>query len=228
MVSEKAPNNSRHSSSKQERGTPSWIVEPAREVLGGIDLDPASSTKANKIVKADFFYRKRDNGLQRPWRVLQRTRSLKGAPTSIWLNPPGGLIDGRGRPVMVKCTETGACGLKPGHTHEDVDSSVKRWWQKTVHEHLQSYFGHALFLSFSIEAMQVTQNGGYPLSILDFPTVVFKKRVNYIDPLTGEEMKGNTHSSCITYVPGRINKTAYFLELFQGFGKAVVPARRMK
>lgn len=217
------PHNPRHSAAKSNWMTPPWILDPAREVLNGIDLDPASSAKANRTVKTECYFTKKENGLRQSLRWIGLRH-----PSSIWLNPPGGLVDDKGRPVMVKCRETGSCGLAAWkHDHEGIESSIKRWWLKLLEEREQKYFGHALFLSFSIEAMQVTQVG-CPYSILRFPTVVFAKRVNYLDPLTGEPVGGNTHSSCLTYVPGCDDRTAYFIEKFQGFGKIVVPAREMK
>jgi phage N-6-adenine-methyltransferase len=56
--------------------TPSEFIELARTVLGAIDLDPASSVKAQKIIQAERFYTKKDNGLQQEWHGR------------IWLNPP--------------------------------------------------------------------------------------------------------------------------------------------
>jgi ParB family chromosome partitioning protein len=56
--------------------TPSYILEPARQVLGSIDLDPASCAAANAIVGASRFYDKEINGLIFPWLG------------QIWLNPP--------------------------------------------------------------------------------------------------------------------------------------------
>ncbi len=47
--------------------TPQVIVEAARRVMGGIDLDPASSACANDRVKANFFFDKEDNGLNCKW-----------------------------------------------------------------------------------------------------------------------------------------------------------------
>lgn len=47
--------------------TPVRLVEKARRVLGKIDLDPASCTKANKVVQATTFYTKTKDALKRPW-----------------------------------------------------------------------------------------------------------------------------------------------------------------
>jgi ParB family chromosome partitioning protein len=58
--------------------TPSRYIEAARLVLGGIDLDPASSAEANKTVKAASFFSEEDNGLTREWQGR------------VWLNPPYG------------------------------------------------------------------------------------------------------------------------------------------
>jgi phage N-6-adenine-methyltransferase len=63
--------------------TPSVYIEAAREVLGQIDLDPASCDTAQKTVKAKTYYTAEDDGLTKKWNG------------KIWLNPPfgKGLID---------------------------------------------------------------------------------------------------------------------------------------
>lgn len=68
----------RHSSKTSEHYTPPHIVEPARAVLGGIDLDPASCAKANAIVKATRYFTEADDGLEQEWSGL------------VFNNPPGG------------------------------------------------------------------------------------------------------------------------------------------
>jgi hypothetical protein len=57
--------------------TPPVFIEAATAVLGGIDLDPASSEIANRTVKAKTFYTEDDDGLSQDWPVGR-----------IWMNPP--------------------------------------------------------------------------------------------------------------------------------------------
>ena len=64
--------------SSNEWYTKPRYIEAAREVLGEIDLDPASSAVANQIVKAKKYYTQEENGLLQPWYGR------------VWLNPPYG------------------------------------------------------------------------------------------------------------------------------------------
>ncbi len=56
--------------------TPTAYIEAAREVLGEIDLDPASSDIAQKTVRAKDYFTVDDDGLKNEWRG------------KIWMNPP--------------------------------------------------------------------------------------------------------------------------------------------
>ena len=56
--------------------TPAKYIKLARVVLGGIDLDPASTQYGQRVVKAAKFYSKDEDGLAHSW------------PGRVWLNPP--------------------------------------------------------------------------------------------------------------------------------------------
>ena len=63
-------------SGEYEWYTPEIYLEMAREVMGSIDTDPASSKIANKRVKAETFYTQSQNGLTKDW------------IGNVFLNPP--------------------------------------------------------------------------------------------------------------------------------------------
>lgn len=67
------------SSDSVEWLTPPRYIEVVRQVLGGIDLDPASTAQANTWIKAERYYTADMDGLSQPW--IART---------LWLNPPYG------------------------------------------------------------------------------------------------------------------------------------------
>lgn len=56
--------------------TPEKYIESVRKVMGGIDLDPASSDKAQKVINAKKYYTAREDGLTKEW------------AGRVFLNPP--------------------------------------------------------------------------------------------------------------------------------------------
>ena len=56
--------------------TPSRYIEAARQVMGGIDLDPASNELAQRTVKATRYFTQEHDGLVQPWEGR------------VWCNPP--------------------------------------------------------------------------------------------------------------------------------------------
>jgi len=56
--------------------TPSEYIAIAKEVMGGVDTDPASTEKAQETVQAACYYTQEEDGLSKEWRGR------------VWLNPP--------------------------------------------------------------------------------------------------------------------------------------------
>ena len=72
------------------------FIDAAYCVMGGIDLDPASSLIANQIIKANKYFTAENNGLVHPW---------KGR---VWMNPPySGDLVGKFADKLVKHLQDG-------------------------------------------------------------------------------------------------------------------------
>lgn len=76
--------------------TPAHYVEAARDVLGAIDLDPASTDAANTVIKAEQIYTEQDNGLKHRW------------DGRVWMNPP------YAQPLVTQFCEKLAASVKAG------------------------------------------------------------------------------------------------------------------
>lgn len=211
--------NPQHLSETNEHQSPPWIVEGARETLRGIDLDPATTSAANELsVKAKRIYTINDDGLSKFW--MGR----------IFLNPPGGLLDAEDRIVIRArtdkhgkkfpgCTETGVCGLAPGHKHQGVTSSASRWWTKLIEEWQLRAGLEAVFVGFTLELLQSCQQQGR-IHPLDFATCLPKSRVQYCKLVEGELVAGTAppHASFITLVSDRPQTIRRFHKAFAAYG----------
>ena len=65
-----------NNSGNNEWYTPPKYIDIAREVMGSIDTDPATSELANRNVQAKTYYTEEDNGLDKEWHG------------NVWMNPP--------------------------------------------------------------------------------------------------------------------------------------------
>lgn len=106
-------------SGENEWYTPSEFIEAARLAMGGIDLDPASSTIANKTVKADQYFTKEDDGLSKKWHG------------NIWLNPP------YAQPLIAQFAEAIASNYECGEYQQACvlvnNATETRWFQRILY-----------------------------------------------------------------------------------------------
>lgn len=65
-----------HNAGESEWFTKPELIAAAREVMGGIDLDPASTAIANEKIQATRFHSVDDDGLSQGW------------AGRVWMNPP--------------------------------------------------------------------------------------------------------------------------------------------
>ena len=106
------------SSQTAEWYTPSLYTDAVREVLGGIDLDPASCAAANEWIGATTYYTEDDDGLSKPWRGL------------LFINPPYGKTGSRSN------QDIWASRLVSGWANDSIHSAILltksvpgyKWW----------------------------------------------------------------------------------------------------
>jgi hypothetical protein len=109
---------------------------------------------------------------------------------NLFVNPPGGKTKNR--------------------------SNTELFWSKLmafrINEH--SNFNHAIFLAFSLEALQTTQR--CEDSILDFPICVPRNRIKF--DKRDEVKVCPSHSNVIVYVPGNTDNSRLFRSVFNELG----------
>lgn len=110
------------------------------------------------------------------------------SPATIFLNPPGGKTNNRSNTVL--------------------------FWDRLMSEVDAGRVRHAIFMCFSIEALQSSQQS--VRSIGDYPFCVPSKRIRF-DSQDGE-YTAPSHSNAIVYVPGTIDKTRDFARAFSDLG----------
>ena len=109
-----------HNSGNNEWYTPGSYIDAAHEAMGGIDLDPASSHVANKVVRAATHYTAKDNGLEQAW------------GGRVWMNPP------YEHPLVADFCKMLATEYAAGRVRAAValtnNATETKWWQGLAKE----------------------------------------------------------------------------------------------
>jgi hypothetical protein len=135
------------SSESNEWFTPAQYVNAARELMGNIDIDPASNALANEVIQATNYYDIDTNGLDKQW------------TGRVWLNPPYGR-DGGGSNQEVwshRLIEQYNAGL----TIEAVllvNANTEAKWFQPLYDYLICFTNHRIrFYNTNGESSQPTQ-----------------------------------------------------------------------
>jgi hypothetical protein len=165
-----------HSSKTNEHYTPIHVVDRARSLLGGIDLDPASCAEANMRISATRIYTEKEDGLRQPW------------SGRVFLNPPGGkmhLIDGHWQQMPRDAN---------GKQNGPGTSSMVVWWDNLVRQWANDPLSSAVFVGFTLEILRSSQADWVASPVQRFPRCYPSQRLKFGGT-------SPTHANIIVYLP---------------------------
>lgn len=192
------------SSGEFEYYTPLAISDLAREVMGSIDLDPASSCIANERIKAKQFFTINDDGLSKEWHGR------------VFLNHPFHRGEKACKPNCNKVTCKKPTKNNPnrrGHCiTKDIPSNLM-WMNKLINAYNNKEIEEAVVITFA------STSEDWFWGLLNFPQCFPKGRIHYYKP-DGTQSKGATKGSVITYLGPNVRR---FAETFKTLGRIQVP-----
>jgi len=202
-----------HSSESFEWYSPEDAIELAREVMGGIDLDPASSEEANRVVGATRFYTAEQDGLSQPW------------SGRLWINPPYGweggecrCLKGRRRPLK-RCDKCKGSGWNPRLGRLNVEI----WSGELIVEHRAERVEQAFCL------LNNTTDRAWFRPLWAHPILFPYKRLRFWRPGgSPDDDSQPPHGNAMAWLPPKDPKLASagmdrLVELCRDFGRLVVP-----
>ncbi|GAA03207.1 hypothetical protein [Photobacterium leiognathi] len=173
------------SSGEFEYYTPIEYVEPARKLMGGIDLDPASCDIANKVVRATTIYTKEDNGLSKP---------LYGR---VFMNHPFHRGEKACPSERSRCKKK-TCIKRGHHIDKDIPSNFD-WITHLVDAYEQGLVKEAVCVTFA------NMSEIWMKKLLRYPQLFPDGRIHYRLP-TGDIADSATKGSVVTYLGTDIQK----------------------
>lgn len=204
MQKKKKKNNGQlinQTSGNTEYYTPLYLINAAYRVLGHIDLDPASSIKANEKIGAKNIFTKEDNGLSKKWYG------------KVWMNHPFGKSEKKCKKNCVK----EICQKRGYHTDKDLPGN-KEWVDKLVNSYLDEDVTEALCITY------YGSSESWFTPLLSFPRCILIPRTNYLLP-NGNVYKGVQKGSVITYFGDNIK---LFNDVFEVYGSIDIPYNLVK
>ena len=159
--------------------SPPELVATAASLFGGeIELDPASSKNANKVVQASKFFDWKDNGLKQDWKSK-----------NIYLYPP--------RDVALKSEQpkTGKLFTKENYFKK---SNQRVWLELAYKKWVRREFDQGLIFITSTEVALISmQKSG-----IDLPMCVLKEHPKLLrDNKTLEPLKNSKVFGFVFYMP---------------------------
>lgn len=183
--------------------TPGPVVRLVHQLMGGIDIDPASTQFANRLVKAKRYYDYSTNGLNKAW------------PGRVFLNPPGGKI---ARPVRRRDIDVGS------HEVTSTQSRAAIWWAKLLQSWLDNVTTQGVFVGFNLELLRHAQRISKTWTPLDFPYCIPEERLRFDRLVRSRKGKKRvagdqpTHANIIIYMPRTRRDVVRFQKTFHALG----------
>lgn len=182
------------SSGDFEYYTPEPWPTLARELMGAIDLDPASNPIANKRINAARYFTAIDDGLTQDW------------CGRIWLNHPFHRGENPCPIDTGKCKKK-ACTTRGHHISEAIPGN-EDWINKLITEYTKGNINEAVIITFC------SSSETWFRPLLQFAQCFPIGRVNY-ELADGTKARGVTKGSVITYLGPNL---AGFIALFGAHG----------
>jgi hypothetical protein len=182
-----------------EHYTDPRMVEDARFILDGIDLDPASCAFANEWIRADTIYTKEDDGLApgRPW------------CGNTFLNPPG------------------SCGLEICKAKKNCSCGLPAlFWRKAVTEWAYRSVPSLFWVGFAMNQLNHLQDSkhlpkGFPHP-LQFPHCIGKKRMRFLDAY-GDKGAAPIQGNYYCLLPSSDAQVDTFARVMRRWGHVTIP-----